>query len=98
MALISNGTTVASGGKVQGSGESLTRGPVIAADAIGTTALIANSSWTAKNAGDSISGNLYYSACNGTYNGSVGGTWRVMGHMSGNSHQNRNTTVMLRIS
>ena len=92
MAIISNGTTIASGGSL-----SVSANPPSTAGATGTYALLykdAAGSWTG---GTTTSGNLYWANTGSSFSGSVGGTWRAMGyHLQDNNA--RRTTVYIRIS
>lgn len=94
MAIISNGTTVASGGTVRGSATNLTSIPApssanvgsatasLSLGAVGTYAQIQypNNSVTVNAGNTSSASNLYYSSGTG-YNQDTrpSGTWRVMG-------------------
>ena len=94
MALISNGTTIASGGSL-----SVSANPPNTAGAVGTYAFLSKTVWTNLDGGDTTSGDIYYSSSTGTYNGSaLSGTWRIMGHTTGSNNQNQNTSLFIRIS
>jgi len=96
MAIISNGTTVVSGG-----GLSISVTPPTSLGAVGTYALLRNTSSDYRTAGTTVSGNLRYSnLTGGDLNSSgPGGTWRLMGINLGQSPQSTNMgTVCVRIS
>lgn len=105
MAIISNGTTVASGGSVQGSGANLTNLPssapttsqVLSATAsasvgaVGTYAQLWINGST-RNPGDTLSSNdLQFGPITGN---TASGTWRIMGK----SNDDDRVSVWLRIS
>tara|TARA_S200002703_G_scaffold148906_1_gene146039 strand:- start:368 stop:658 length:291 start_codon:yes stop_codon:yes gene_type:complete len=96
MALISNGTTIASGGSL-----SVSVTPPSTFNAVGSYAFLRNeNNASTRQAGDTISGSN--TPCDSDGNGGTGsssGTWRVMGKMSGSGADGRNrTTVCIRIS
>jgi hypothetical protein len=98
MAIISNGTTIASGGSL-----SVSANPPSSAGAVGTYALCRMESWSAESFGNTEAGsNLSPVSCafgNGNSSGSTqSGTWRCMGSTVGNSGAEYNTTVWIRIS
>ena len=99
MAIISNGTTIADGGKVQGSGESLTRGPIIAPDTLGSYGLLQRTpANTLFAVGDTDSGsNLRWSSAGGATSGQPGGTWKCFGRIDNNSGALA-TSLWMRIS
>jgi hypothetical protein len=99
MAIISNGTTVASGGKVQGSGESLTRGPIIAPDSLGSYGQLQRTpANTLFAVGDTQGGsNLRWSSCGGATSGQPAGTWKLFGRID-NNHGGLATSLWMRIS
>lgn len=96
MAIISNGTTIASGGSL-----SVSANPPSTLGAVGTYAFLKNTSSGYRNAGDTVSGNLHYTSGNGSSLNNAGpsGTWRLMGNNIGATPTDRNnTTVCIRIS
>jgi len=98
MALISNGTTIASGGSL-----SVSANPPSNAGATGTYALLRMESWATESFGNTEAGsNLSPVSCAFGSGDSAGntrsGTWRCMGSTTGNSGQEYNTTVWIRIS
>lgn len=94
MAIISNGTTIASGGSL-----SVSANPPSTAGAVGTYSFLAKNAWTVLDGGNTTSGDLYYAGGGNYYNGSaLSGTWRCMGSTSGQNNQRENTTVFIRIS
>ena len=99
MALISNGTTIASGGSL-----SVCVTPPTSLNAVGTYALltVTNSyDWAGHSAGGTYSGSgLQYINCRGQYgSGTPSGTWRFMGKITDQVGTNEGaTTVMVRIS
>ena len=112
MAIISNGTTVASGGTVRGSASNLTNIPApsnsdilsgvasVSAGAVGAYAAMYWDNGNATSPGGTTSGsNLKNSSFGGNFNNniSVSGTWRQMGHRNGDNNE-RKATVFLRIS
>ena len=95
MAIISNGTTIASGGSL-----SVSANPPSTAGAVGTYGLFRETSGSATNSGASASSsNLYYSNVAGSINSGdrPSGTWRQMGYRSASSNAG-STTVFIRIS
>ncbi len=108
MAFISNGTTVATGGSLQNvpapSNSQILSGVASAsAGVIGSYALCRMESWAAESFGNTEAGsNISPVSCafgSGNSQGSTrSGTWRCMGSTTGNSGQEYNTTVWLRIS
>ena len=98
MAIISNGTTVVSGG-----GLSISVTPPTSLGAVGTYALctITNSYNWVQNAGNTYSGSgLQYINCRGNHGGGTpSGTWRFMGTPTDQVGTNEGaTTVVVRIS
>jgi len=96
MALISNGTTVVSGG-----GLSVSASPPSTFNVVGSYGFLSNdNNASARQAGDTISGSN--KACDSDGNpgtASSSGTWRVMGYMAGSGDDGRNrTTLCIRIS
>lgn len=109
MAIISNGTTVASGGSVRGSASNLSNIPApsnsqilsgvasVSAGAVGCYGLLLNGSGSATSTGSTASG-LDWANTGGQFNSTgTSGTWRQMGHRTGDSNE-RKTTLYLRIS
>ena len=96
MAIISNGTTIASGGSL-----SVSANPPSTIGAVGTYAFLKNTSVGYRSAGDTVSGNLRYTNARGADLNSSGpsGTWRLMGINIGTTpNEENNTTVCIRIS
>lgn len=96
MALISNGTTIASGGSL-----SVSASPPNTFNAVGSYAFVRNdNNASARNGGDTISGtNNVCDADGNAGTSTTSGTWRVMGTMSGSGGDGRNrATVCIRIS
>ena len=95
MALISNGTTIASGGSL-----SVSANPPSTAGAVGTYGFIRDNNAGATTSGTTASSSvLYYSNAVGTLNTSdrPSGTWRQMGYRSATSNSGE-TTLFIRIS
>lgn len=98
MAIISNGTTIASGGSL-----SVSASPPNTLGAIGSYAILTinNSSQWAQSAGTTMSGSsLRYSNCMGeNYGSAPSGTWRLMGQTSAQQGVGeQGTSVWIRIS
>ena len=98
MALISNGTTIASGGSL-----SVSASPPSTLGAVGTYALLTidNSNNWAQAQGASFAGSgMRYSNCMGNnYSGTPSGTWRLMGRTSASAGvAEQGTSVWIRIS
>lgn len=102
MALISNGTTVASGGSVTVSSSAVASATAsISADAVGSYALLKKADTSNYSRGDTTSGSLTFVSVVGDssgYNLSASGTWRCMGHKIGQNVIAPQTTLWLRIS
>jgi hypothetical protein len=93
MAIISNGTTVVSGG-----GLSISVNPPTTSGAVGTYLFGFHDQNNQQIDGSTVSGNLYQANAGGLYGGSSrSGTWRVMGfkYSSGNADR---CTLWVRIS
>ena len=110
MAIISNGTTVASGGTVRGSASNLTSIPAptnsqilsgvasASAGAVGSYAFVYRDFWQDANEGTTLSSDLHFSNADSRDTRNItSGTWRVMGAFESGS-AGRMTSVMLRIS
>jgi hypothetical protein len=98
MAIISNGTTVASGGSVTVSSSAVASATAsVSAGAVGSYALISRSSDANANEGTTYSGSLYFSNVNVGRPRTASGTWRLMGTFQ-TTNSSANCTVMLRIS
>ena len=101
MALISNGTTVASGGSVTVSSSAVASGNAgIAGNAVGSYMFAKENSWTNRNYGGTLAGSGL-SPTNGEGNApgtTLSGTWRIMGYTTGNQGPGYNSTLYLRIS
>lgn len=112
MAIISNGTTVASGGSVRGSASNLSNIPSpsnsqilsgvasASAGAVGSYALLRAESPAYRNAGNTVSNFKWTNLSGNTLNDSgPSGTWRIMGvHMNNNPTGANSSTVSVRIS
>ena len=104
MALISNGTTIASGGSLSVSttpttAQVLSATASASAGAVGSYAMIANEYWSTSNEGTTFNANLRFSNANAGHNNRApSGTWRLMGTTQGTSTGRSHTSVMLRIS
>ena len=92
MAIISNGTTIASGGSL-----SVSANPPSTAGAVGTYGLFHLDIGSATNQGHTASSSLYYSNVVGSFGQQPSGTWRQMGYRSASSNSG-DTTVFIRIS
>ena len=95
MALISNGTTIASGGSL-----SVSANPPSSVGAVGTYAMMRhNNNSQTYTEGSTLGGsNLYYTSAGGNYmNNTASGTWRVMGVKSIGGAEPQ-TTIWIRIS
>ena len=99
MALISNGTTVASGGSVTVSSSAVATATAgISTNAVGSYALIYRGTWSNTNSGSTFNNDLQFSNCSpSTNNNAASGTWRLMG-ITKTGAARSNSTVMLRIS
>jgi hypothetical protein len=96
MALISSGTTIASGGSL-----SVSVTPPSTFNAVGSYAFLINDNdASARQAGDTISGSNRSADSDGNPGTvSSSGTWRVMGKMAGSGDDGRNrTSLCIRIS
>ena len=112
MALISNGTTVASGGTVRGSATNLTSLPApttaqvlsatagLSSGAVGSYALMYHSSNSDVDPGQTQSGSsLNFSSASNERSGTGSGTWRCLGKSTGNAVSSGGaTTLYVRIS
>jgi len=114
MAIISNGTTIASGGSVQGSGANLTNLPSsapttaqvasatagITSGVVGSYALMRHPTTDGSYGNNStIAGSsIQYSAGGGYSSGNASGTWRIHGRKQGTTPNGNQATVMMRIS
>ena len=103
MSIYSAGTDIGNAGTVKGSGANLTSipGTVFGGyNVVGCHALLYNYSGTVPSGGGTKSGStMRYTNVEGDGNtGTPSGTWRLMGHCSGNSHQRKATSVWHRIS
>ena len=93
MALISNGTTIASGG-----GLSVSANPPTTAGAVGTYLFGYHTQNNQQTIGNTVSGDLYQANAGGLYTGSsLSGTWRVMGFKYSSGNPDR-CTLWVRIS
>lgn len=109
MAIISNGTTVASGGTVRGSASNLSNIPApsnsqilsgVASASAGATGSYAFLNWdngSNTNQGSTSSSSLYYANGAGGLGQQPSGTWRQMGYRANDTNEKR-STVWLRIS
>ena len=97
MAIISNGTTIASGGSL-----SVSANPPSTVGAVGTYALLRNGEYSDKNAGDTQSGgNLTYCSAEQSnfHSGTPSGTWRIMGRARNvDNNNNGKNCIYIRIS
>lgn len=103
MALISNGTTIASGGSLSvapTNSQILTGVASAGGGVVGSYAFLFNESAGEGNINDNVSGSSYrYSSSNGFKQSTPSGTWKVMGrHGNTNYPNNDRTTVLLRVS
>ena len=109
MAIISNGTTVASGGSVRGSASNLTNIPApsnsqilsgVASASAGATGSYSFLNWdngSNTNQGSTASSALYYANAGGNLGQQPSGTWRQMAYRTSSTNETR-STVWLRIS
>lgn len=109
MAIISNGTTVASGGTVRGSASNLSNIPSpsnsqilsgvasASAGATGSYAFLVYDNGSTTNQGTTSSSSLNYGNAEGQTGNGTSGTWRQMGYRTASTNERR-STVWLRIS
>ncbi len=98
MAIISNGTTIASGGSL-----SVSANPPTTAGAIGTYGVFINYSTSSREAGNTQSGSTirWVSCADDLYEdgGTVSGTWRIMGRARDvNNNNTGKNSIYVRIS
>ena len=101
MALISNGTTVVSGGSVTLSSSAVASATTgITSGAVGSYALMRHPSDSGDYANNStIAGSsIQYSTAGGISSGNASGTWRIHGRKVGTTPTDHQATVMMRIS